>query len=101
MTAERRKVDFPSAGSRCAAWHYPDDNDACVIMAAGLAVIKEPGTDPLARRFHDAGCPSGRVATLPPSTRISKPHWASHGGQVRRCLPAVHIARSTAARPLT
>jgi uncharacterized protein len=55
MTAERRKVDFSSAGSRCAAWHYPGDDGACVIMAAGLAVIKEPGTDPLARRFHDAG----------------------------------------------
>lgn len=33
MTAERRKVGFPSAGSRCAAWHYPGDNGACVIMA--------------------------------------------------------------------
>ena len=55
MTAQRRKVDFPSAGSRCAAWHYPGENGACVIMAAGLAVIKEPGTDRLARQFHDAG----------------------------------------------
>jgi uncharacterized protein len=55
MTAQRRKADFPSAGSRCAAWHYPGENGACVIMAAGLAVIKEAGTDRLARRFHDAG----------------------------------------------
>jgi pimeloyl-ACP methyl ester carboxylesterase len=55
MTAQRRKVDFPSAGSRCAAWHYPGENGACVIMAAGLAVIKEAGTDRLARRLHDAG----------------------------------------------
>jgi uncharacterized protein len=55
MTARRRKVDFPSAGTRCAAWHYPGSNGACMIMAAGLAVIKEAGTDRFARRFHDAG----------------------------------------------
>ena len=55
MTAQRRKVDFPSAGSRCAAWHYPGENGACVIMAAGLGVIKEAGTDRFAHRLHDAG----------------------------------------------
>jgi pimeloyl-ACP methyl ester carboxylesterase len=55
ITAQRRKVEFPSAGSRCVAWHYPGENGACVIMAAGLAVIKEAGTDRFARRLHQAG----------------------------------------------
>ena len=54
-STHRRKVDFASAGSRCAAWHYPGENGACVIMAAGLGVIKEAGTDRFAKRFHDAG----------------------------------------------
>ena len=38
-----------------AAWHYPGTNGACVVMAGGLAVTKEPGTDPFAGRFHQAG----------------------------------------------
>jgi pimeloyl-ACP methyl ester carboxylesterase len=54
-STQRRKVSFASAGSQCAAWHYPGENGACVIMAAGLGVIKEPGTDVFAKRFHDAG----------------------------------------------
>lgn len=54
-TTARHKVHFTSGNSRCAAWHYPGNNGACVIMAAGLAVIKEPGTDRFAQRFHDAG----------------------------------------------
>ncbi|MGZ4563121.1 MAG: alpha/beta hydrolase [Mycobacterium sp.] len=54
-TTPRRKVDFPSAGNRCAAWLYPGHNGACVVMAAGLGVIKEAGTDRFAARFHDAG----------------------------------------------
>jgi uncharacterized protein len=54
-STQRRNVSFVSAGSRCAGWHYPGDNGACVIMAAGLGVIKEPGTDRFAKRFHDAG----------------------------------------------
>jgi uncharacterized protein len=52
---ERRKVRFRSAGDTCAAWHYPGTNGACVIMAAGTAVTKEPGTDRFARHFHRAG----------------------------------------------
>jgi uncharacterized protein len=54
-TAERRKVRFPSGDTTCAAWHYPGTNGACVIMAGGTAVTKEPGTDRFAKRFHDAG----------------------------------------------
>jgi uncharacterized protein len=51
----RRPVRFESGGVHCAAWHYPGENGACVVMAAGLAVTKEPGTDPLAALLHDAG----------------------------------------------
>lgn len=49
------KVRFSSGGSECAAWHWPGSDGSCVITASGFAVTKEPGTDPFARRFHDAG----------------------------------------------
>jgi uncharacterized protein len=52
---EREKAWFYSDGTECAAWHYPGTNGACVIMAGGLGVTKEPGTDRFARRFHEAG----------------------------------------------
>lgn len=52
---ERQKVYFLSGDTECAAWHYPGTNGACVVMAGGLAVTKEPGTDPFARRFNEAG----------------------------------------------
>jgi fermentation-respiration switch protein FrsA (DUF1100 family) len=55
MSAEREKVRFASGGTECAAWHYPGANGACVIMAGGFAVTKEPGTDRFAKRFNDAG----------------------------------------------
>ncbi|MGF1425648.1 alpha/beta hydrolase [Kitasatospora sp. LaBMicrA B282] len=55
MSAPREKVRFTSGDTDCAAWHYPGTGPACVIMAAGLGVTKEPGTDPFARRFHEAG----------------------------------------------
>ncbi len=51
----RRKVSFESAGVRCVAWHYQDDNAACIVMAAGLGVPKDPGTSLLAERFNRAG----------------------------------------------
>jgi fermentation-respiration switch protein FrsA (DUF1100 family) len=54
-SVEREKVRFVSGNTECAAWHYPGTNGACVIMAGGFAVTKEPGTDLFARRFHDAG----------------------------------------------
>jgi pimeloyl-ACP methyl ester carboxylesterase len=53
--AARRKVHFPSGDTTCAAWHYPGTNGACVIMAGGTGVTKEPGTDRFAARFHAAG----------------------------------------------
>jgi uncharacterized protein len=55
QTMRRTKVHFDSGGAECAAWHYPGTNGACVIMAAGGAVTKEPGTDPFAPAFQDAG----------------------------------------------
>jgi fermentation-respiration switch protein FrsA (DUF1100 family) len=51
----RQKIRFPSGDTTCAAWHYPGTNGGCVIMAAGGAVTKEPGTDRFASRFHEAG----------------------------------------------
>jgi pimeloyl-ACP methyl ester carboxylesterase len=55
LSAQREKVHFLSGDADCAAWHYPGTNAACVIMAGGGAVTKEPGTDLFAKRFHDAG----------------------------------------------
>lgn len=52
--ANRQKVRFLSDGIECVAWYYPSGNGTCVIMAGGLGVIKEPGTDPFAERFHRA-----------------------------------------------
>jgi uncharacterized protein len=54
-SVDREKVRFGSGDTECAAWHYPGTNGACVIMAGGFAVTKEPGTDRFAKRFHDAG----------------------------------------------
>src|SRR4051812_19781506 len=54
-TVVREKLHFASGDSDCAAWHYRGTNGACVVMAGGFAVTKEPGTDRFARRFHEAG----------------------------------------------
>lgn len=51
----RQRVRFDSGGQTCVAWHYPGTNGACVVMAAGGAVTKEPGTDRFAARFHADG----------------------------------------------
>ena len=51
----REKVRFAVGGTQCAAWHYPGTNGACIIMAGGFAVTREPGTDQFAARFHEAG----------------------------------------------
>ena len=55
QNAEREKIWFDSGGTQCAAWHYPGTNGACIIMAGGFAVTREPGTDQFAARFHEAG----------------------------------------------
>jgi len=55
MSGQREKIRFVSGDGECAAWHYPGTNGACVIMAGGFAVTKEPATDRFAERFSDAG----------------------------------------------
>jgi len=55
MSVERGKVRFASGETECTAWHYPGSNGACVVMAGGFAVTKEPATDLFAKRFRDAG----------------------------------------------
>jgi len=55
VTPKRVKVRFPSSDTECASWHHPGTNGACVVMAGGFAVTKEPGTDLFASTFHDAG----------------------------------------------
>jgi dienelactone hydrolase len=52
---QREPVRFTSGDTYCAAWHYPGANGACVVMAGGFGVTKEPATDAFARRFHEAG----------------------------------------------
>jgi pimeloyl-ACP methyl ester carboxylesterase len=54
-TAAREKVRFESGDTYCAAWHYPGNNGACVVMVGGFAVTKEPASDLFAKRFNDAG----------------------------------------------
>lgn len=56
----RQKVRFPSGSTECAAWYYPGKSargtaTACVVMAGGFGVTKEPGTDRFARAFASAG----------------------------------------------
>jgi len=48
-------VRFPSGDSTIAALHYPGVNGACIVMAGGTGVTKEPATDPFAPHFHSAG----------------------------------------------
>ena len=54
-TVQREKVHFVSGATKCAAWHYPGTNGACVVMAGGFAVTMGPGTDLFAKRFSEAG----------------------------------------------
>lgn len=53
--ARREGITFRSGTDDCAAWHYQGSNGACVVMAGGAGVTKEPGTDRFAARFHAAG----------------------------------------------
>ena len=75
MAAERQKVRFSSGGTECAAWYYPGTTGACVVMAGGFAVTKEPATDQFARRFQAAG-----LAVLAFDYR----HLGESGGQPRQ-----------------
>jgi pimeloyl-ACP methyl ester carboxylesterase len=78
VIARREKVQFDSGGTHCAAWHYPGTNGACVIMAGGFAVPKEPGTDRFAMRFNDAGL------TV---VAFDYRHLGESGGQPRQIAP--------------
>jgi len=78
VSVEREKVRFASGDTECVAWHYPGTNGACVVMAGGFAVTKEPGTDMFAKRFHDAG-----FAVLAFDYR----RIGESGGQPRQVLP--------------
>jgi uncharacterized protein len=51
----REGIAFRSGTDDCAAWHYQGNNGACVVMAGGAGVTKEPATDRFAARFHAAG----------------------------------------------
>jgi pimeloyl-ACP methyl ester carboxylesterase len=53
--AQREAITFGSGSDDCAAWRYQGSNGACVVMAGGAGVTKEPATDRFAARFHAAG----------------------------------------------
>src|SRR5215472_4647863 len=56
LTAPQREaISFRSGTDDCAAWHYRGSNGACVVMAGGAGVTKEPAADRFAARFHAAG----------------------------------------------
>jgi uncharacterized protein len=74
----REKVRFVSGSTQCAAWHYRGSNGACVIMAGGSAVTKEPGTDLFAKRFRHAG-----FSVLAFDYR----HLGESGGHPRQVVP--------------
>lgn len=72
------EIRFPSGDTHCAAKHYPGRNGTCVVMAGGLAVTKEPGTDRFAQRFQEAGF--GVLA-------FDYRHLGQSGGQPRQITP--------------
>jgi hypothetical protein len=44
-SVDRQRVGFPSGDTTVVDWRYPGTNGACVIMAGGTGITKEPGTD--------------------------------------------------------
>ena len=77
MFVQRESVRFVSGDTECAAWFSPGTNGGCVVLAGGMAVTKEPGTDRFARRFSDAG-----FAVLAFDYR----HLGESGGRPRQVL---------------
>ncbi len=56
MSSENREPRaFVSHGTTCAAWYYPGLNGACIVMAGGAGVTKEPATDRFAAAFNARG----------------------------------------------
>ena len=78
---DREKVRFVSGATECVAWHYPGTNGACVVMAGGFAVTKEPATDLFAQRFHEVG-----YAVL----AFDYSGLGESGGEPRLVLPVRH-----------
>jgi pimeloyl-ACP methyl ester carboxylesterase len=74
---QREAVTFRSGADDCAAWHYQGSNGACVVMAGGAGVTKEPATDRFAARFH-----AGGFSVLAFDYR----HFGESGGQPRQLL---------------
>lgn len=55
---QRQEIEFISDGSRCSAWFYPANSKSkrpCVVLAHGLAGIKEMRLDTYAEKFAQAG----------------------------------------------
>lgn len=54
----RLDISFPSDSQTCAGWFYPADVEGpapCIVMAHGLAAVKEMRLDAYAERFSAAG----------------------------------------------
>ena len=51
----REDVTFLSGGQRCAAWWYPADSGAAVVMAHGFAGVRGARLDAYAECFQQAG----------------------------------------------
>ena len=55
----RQELEFPSCGTRCAAWFYPahevDEPAPIVVLAHGLSGTRRDGLGPFAQRFAEAG----------------------------------------------
>ena len=73
----RQRVRFTSGGEDVVGWHYPGSNAACIVMAPGGGVTKEPGTDRFAARFNAAG-----YSVL----AIDFRHLGESGGQPRQVV---------------
>lgn len=52
---ERESTTFESADTECAAWHYPCDGDAVVVMAHGFAGTRRMRLPAYAEAFADRG----------------------------------------------
>ena len=54
----RLDISFTSDSQTCAGWFYPADVEGpapCIVMAHGLAAVKEMRLDAYAERFSAAG----------------------------------------------
>ena len=77
VSVKRTKVRFASADAECVAWHYPGTNGACVIMAGGFAVTKEPATDQFASGSTTPGSPCSLSTTAVSVRAVASRAWSS------------------------